>query len=348
MPMKTHAVFILGILCLTVMSVFAQPPVPPYTGGLVYGLPWLTDLPPVRSNQPTEISSAYAYLDLAMRLSPAGSTNRFLTNLGWGDTAKFIADYLYRVDNDNPVFFQQWESQRAHPNPYLSNPARSRVLFTDRVAATSGDTDRTWMLLSSDIISHIHVTDTVMHSGLGGRFPDFVVVNAQIIDQIKGKFKPSCPLLYSNKKGNKPQSIPYDSTFADSVGLAEGTIGGKCIQFNYALGWSRRAIKQGVDYYDNDDSGPDNLLYDPTNGAWIKPGQDYVVFLRFIGLSGDSARQYVTVWPVTGFGTCAGMYPVTSTVYDPNDDFGIGASAGLAPVAWKNALRARISRLVNP
>ncbi len=346
---------ILSFFCLKTPIVLAQPTPPPYTGGLGYALPLLRTVPPVTLGMPSDIASAYAYFDLAMRLSPTGSTYKFLDSLHYGDTLKFLADYYYRVGNYNPVLFASWQGasyKALKPYPYKTGPGGAASELLNHIAQVFPDTDRTWMLVRTPIIAHIHVYDTVMYNDPDRVYPDWGVVRASIIDEIKGQFIPGCPIdIYKSGKGNaKPTSIDIPMSFADSVGLGTGTIASKCIQFNYSLEWSRRPRRQGRDYADDNFDYP---LFDSTNGSWIKPGRDYIVFLSFLGLDADSVKQYFTIWPVLGFGWSAGMYQITSisgspVVSDPNDDFGIGASSGLSPTEWKTRLRAKIYKITNP
>ena len=336
---RNLAIVVLALLVIAPV-VRCQHHSPPYTGALLYSQPWIETVPPVYPGQASEVTTAYFLFDMGLRLSNFNAPIEFFNRMTYGDTSKYIANLVYRVCDDNPVLYSQWLAEEVKPEPYHTDPGRALYSFQERLAKICPDTARTWMLVSSDMILHVHVVDTVIVPKVLYRYrPNGNVrVTAQIIDAIKGKYVPACPpALEVGKGGFKTLSvISPDPTYP--VQSSPGT----CIQFEYALGWGRGP--------GNDDMGGDKMLFDSVNGSWIKPGNDYIVFLKFYGVGSDSANHFVSVWPVTSFGTNAGMYPINSSgsVSDPDDDFGMGASAGLSAEAWKARLRARIQRLINP
>jgi len=305
----------------------------PHYGALEYSLPLLTIVPPSYSGEPANISAAYLLLDLAMRRYSWDTTDKFLGQMAWGDTAKYVTGMIYNVMHDNPIAFAQWEGWH---QGYINSPGHAMVSLLNRLWNACPDTGRTEELVRSAIIADVMVVDTFgVFDPTAALARNDVLVTCQILDSIKGKYVTSCPSIYkSHKKGATPQSADTPQpTFAVPA------VPGSCLQFEYSLEWSRTPSPGG-------DVGRGlNPLYDSVNGTWIKPGTEYIVFLQFQGIGGDSANFYFTTWPLLQ-GTCAGMYPVKSgIVYDPNDDFGIGASSGLTVSVWKSRLRARISTL---
>jgi hypothetical protein len=164
------------------------------------------------------------------------------------------------------------------------------------------------------------------------------VVTCSILDGVKGKYVPGCGFIYkTHKKGATPQST-YPPVFADTVPATLGT----CFQFEYCPNWGL-----GIQ---SDAYSPVHPELTDSMGDWIKKDSEYVVFLNFVGLMADSANGYYSLMPDWGwFGSNDGLYPVRSgLVYDPHDDFGIGASGGLSVAVWKSRVRARISSIVTP
>ncbi len=311
----------------------AQPPT--YGGPLLYRMSLDASAPPIYPGQPSQVTTAYLWLDAALRHDNWGQISSFIDSLTWGDTAKTIAAVLYRMQDDNPVSYYLWSGRGMTPNPYHWDPGQGEYLFAKHVLLTATDTGRTAALLFPEIISDIIVQDTVCtqdpyaHAAL-----DEVLVNATILDEIKGLHKPACPQnTRTIGKGAKTQSNGFSPTYADTASV------GACIQFQYSPEWSTGP---------NDDTHSTQLR-DAVGGWWIKPGQEYIVFLSFLGIGYDHSNhnQYYFTTVPHGFPSCGGMYPVLNgIVFDPNDDFGFGAT-GLTVAEWKSRLRGRIAALIN-
>ncbi|MEO6939206.1 MAG: hypothetical protein ABI444_03575 [Candidatus Kapaibacterium sp.] len=114
------------------------------------------------------------------------------------------------------------------------------------------------------------------------------------------------------------------------------------MQFEYAPNWSG-----GIE-----DDAPTLLRLRDSGGNWIRRDSEYIVFLNFRSISSESSNGYYALFPNWGvFGSSGGMYHIRNgLVFDPNDDFNIGAGigAGLSVADWKARLRARIDLIVNP
>ena len=312
----------------------------PYNGALEYSLPYLASLPPSYPGEPVNITADYLLLDLAMTNSSWSATDSIIAQMGWGDTAKYVTGLLYQVMHDNPVAFDQWAAVYCWSCAgFKNNPGHALYSFEKKLSQACPDTDRTAMLVIPAVIADVMVVDTVgTFDSTASIAKNMVRVDCQLLDTIKGKYVLTCPDIYkAGKKGASPQSIASPvPTFG--VPATPGT----CLQFEYSPEWRRTPSASG------DVGMGSNPLYDSINGTWIKPDSEYIVFLWFMGLGAGNPTSFCfTVWPVLQ-GTCAGMYSVRSGhVYDPNDDFGMGAnvSGGLTVSQWKSRLRARISVL---
>lgn len=310
----------------------------PYGGALLYTVPRLSVDMPLYSGQPSEVSSAYYWLDSCMREYDYARMEHFFGRLGNSDTSDLIANIIYRVTDDNPLSFFQWLWMSDPPQRYRCAPGAFLLNFESRLPQIYSDTLRTLMLIKSDIIAHVRVVDTMMKiDPFASIAKRMVRVICEIQDPIKGKYVPGCPIDGSRSIGeNKslPEVLVPVLVFADSAEQ------GACLEFEYSLDWGRS-------FGEGDVFIPDSLI-DINGQAWIQRDSEYIVFLNLVGISSDNGSPCFSVQSLGPFGSCASMYPIRNgIVYDPNDDFGFG-SASLTSPEWKSRLRARISSLTNP
>lgn len=309
---------------------------PAYGGALLYSMPWDKTVPPVDSTQSTQIRTAYMWADEAMRLYSGYKIDSFIKAMTWSDTAKTFASNLYQIQDDNPLAYYMWSGDAIKPNPYKASPGNAEFTFIQNSRFIAGDSMRTTALLYPEIISDVIVSDTLCKTEIDSRSSmHMILVSSTILDEIKGKKVPLCVGwdMRAGKKGKAVLSLSDTASAWATYSVPADT--GQCLQFEYSPEWPRIA---------SDDEVPS--LSDST-GWWIKPGREYIVFLYFEGLQGDTSNGYFTVKPASE-GTSGGMYPVVNgIVQDPNDDFGFGAT-NLTVAAWKARLRARIHSLINP
>jgi hypothetical protein len=312
-----------------------------YYGALLYSIPRVTSVPPIYSGQPAQVTTAYLWLDEAMRLSSEATIESYINSFKtWNDTPKTIVSNIYQMIDDNPVSFYIWSGKAIHPNPYKGDPGQARQAVENWVMHI-GDKGQTSSLLGPDIIADVMVNDTFCTTDPTAYIAkDGVFVNSTILDEIKGKKVPLCvgEDMRSKRKGNGITTLSTATTAWPTYAVPADS--GACLQFEYSPEWSPIS---------GDDEGKRHLI-DSLGGWWVKPGHEYIVFLSFMGIDADSVNGYFTVVPGSAVqGTMGGMYPVIDgIVQDPNDDFGIGASAGLTVTAWKAALRAKINSIIHP
>lgn len=329
-----------ALLCLVFIAQTTHSQTKPYYGPLLFSMHRDTAVPPIYAGQPAQVTMGYLWLDQLMRQYPEYRIDSFFNTLTWSDTMKTLASVYYQAQADNPISFFLWSGNAMRPNPYKGNPSQAQVSFPKRLGQIVGDTGRTAALLDADVIADVIVGDTICvkdptaHIALDG-----VLVNSTILDEIKGKKIPQCvgEDMRTHKRTNKISVLSSGTVpWATHPAPADS---GSCLQFDYSPEWMQ-ATFFGQDY------GP--RLVDSTGGWWIKPGKEYIVFLNFIGIGADTALNYFTLSPSPSFSS-GSMYPVINgIVQDPNDDFGLGASAGLSVDVWKSRLRARINKIINP
>ncbi|MCB2206255.1 hypothetical protein KQI65_16040 [bacterium] len=96
-------------------------------------------------------------------------------------------------------------------------------------------------------------------------------------------------------------------------------------------------------------SGNDSTFGSIDGVRWIKPGNEYIVFLQFRSPHGYGANyfnnRYLTPGSIVGVTTTGGMYPIVNGYVDnPHNDFGLGEHAPVEEFVKK--LRGAIDRLV--
>jgi hypothetical protein len=290
---------------------------------LLYTMPIDTSVPPLYPGQPAQVTTAYLWLDDLMRLEPESAIEHYISSLIWNDTAQTIASNLYQIQDDKPLSYYSWDASGIHPNPYAGVPGQAELAFINQVSQTE-PTGVAYVLLSSEIIADVTVSDTVCYTNPTALLAkDAILTNCVINDEIKGKWVPACPTYYKTGKKN-PVTLgvasPISALPADTASV------GTCLQFEYSPEWKQVPSNQ----------------FSPLLGGWVTPGKEYIVFLSFMGTGGG-----FTTWPFL-FGTCGGMYPVVGEIVQyPHDDLSLGGT-NLTLSAFKAALRAKISALVTP
>jgi hypothetical protein len=319
-------------------------------GALEYSLPFLTAVPPLDSTQPTDVATAYLWLDELMRTSTGPQINNYIWSLNNGDTLRFLAEMLYSVIDNNPLSFNNWDASTIWEigRPplawnYKGHPDQERTQLQNQISVKIPDTARTGFLLACDIISDVTVSDTEVY-GSSTSIP-MVFVNATINDEIKGQKIPLCVGegmgALRKGKGAIPLSVRTLVPWATYAVVADT---GSCLQFEYSPQWQRGIF--------TDEGDPLVPVLSDSTGWWVRPGGEYIVFLYLHGVNMDSAKNYFTLDPFWGvFGSQGAIYRVSGGhVIDPNDDFGLGASVsgGLTVAEWKTRLRARIYNILHP
>jgi hypothetical protein len=327
------SVALVAMLSFFSISVTAQPK--PYYGPLLFSMPRDTSVPPVYFGQPPTVTTGYLWLDEAMRLYPESTIESFFNALTWSDTMKTFASVIYQAQDDNPLSLFLWSGTAIHPNPYKGVPGQAEVAFEQKVAQIAGDTGRTLSLLTADIIADVMVGDTfcVLEPPAYLGF-NMAFVNSTILDEIKGKQIPQCVGEDMRAKRRIKGATVQDTGTIPWATYPVPADTGTCLQFEYSPQWS---------LIPGDDEGRSPM------GWGVKPGNEYIVFLNFMGVGADNTNCYFTLRPGPAAIGNAGVYPVVDgIVQDPGDDYGLGASAGLTVDVWKTRLRARINAIVTP
>jgi hypothetical protein len=322
-------IFPVLLLCLAFAASTSRAQTPTYYRAPLYSMPIDTSVPPLYLGQPSAVTTAYLWLDDLMRLEPEYAIGSYIKSLSsWNDTAQTIASNLYQIQDDNPLTYYNWDGAGLHTSTYKGVTGQAEYAFIKQVSQIE-TTGIAYVLLSSEIISDITVSDTVCYTDpTAVTAKDAILANCVINDEIKGKWVPACsgsPI--ADKTGISTFGL---ATTAHSAYPPDSASVGTCLQFQYSPEWKLNP---------NNQSGA-------SLGHWIKPGQEYVVFLCFMGVGYNSANSYFTTEPSSAFGSSCGMYPVVSGIVQyPHDDLGLGGT-NLTLSAFKTALRAKIKKLI--
>lgn len=304
----------------------------PYTGLLEYQFPHLTSYPPVILGMPTDVSLAYFYCDFEARTKSLKWDDSITKNATYSDSLRQAAKYIYELVDYDPVLYYQWCTTSPSAHYYrAAGPGIYPIKLCQRMLQVYPDTGRAATICTADYIADVIVDHTVEGIDTTAILAQHgVKVSCVVLDTIKGKHLPDCisDYIYSNK--NKINRGNHTTT-----------VGG-CLQFEYALEWTR--VNPVFKLAGQVDS---NLGNYSTGVRWVQPDSEYIVFLQFVMTGTDSNYTYTACYPYPGCTKVFGMYPVKSgKVYDPYNDFGFGV--GLTVAQFKAALRQKIYSITHP
>lgn len=295
-----------------------EPPCYPDYYGLTNESNTLTTSPPYSIYMPYEVLVGYIAFDSLTHYSYRDDQLEFLKRQTWNDTIKYIMRFFYETIDYDPVLFFQTEK---HPDRYSCHPGEIGYMISKIVEDISPYGTMDALLLESDIIAHIRATDTLRRE-----MPDDIdyasiiaIATADIIELLKGNNIPPC----KDVSLSSPNLIEKQK-------VAETLDQDTCVQFEYRLGWNRAG-------------GSDLRMVDTAGAQWIKPNQEYLVFLNFVLICSGNGKYYYTTLPALKTMTFS-MYPIyDDRVYDPDNDFGLGNGVDIDVL--KSALKARITEI---
>ncbi len=308
-----------------------------YTGPLEFSYPKMSYFPPLSMGMPFDVLIGYVYLDSIFRTVPISVMDSAIGDyrvpnsgaIGYSDTLRKLAKYLYEIDDYDPIRFSQYTHLNAPGTRYPSGgPLYVSKNIFGAITSKFPDTMRTALLCMSDYIAHVKVTGLLNMLDPDSLIParSAVKVTCNVLDLIKGQVIPGCipDTLYSSRKAKSATLFGSPS----------------CLQFEYRLDWPR--INHG-DLTTNEDS-----TYVINGHPWIQADSEYIVYLSIQSLGYDSISSYCTIKPrITTESKMGSMYPVVGgIVLDPYDEMGFGM--GLTADDYKSKLRARIYSLLHP
>ncbi len=310
-----------AILCMTGGVGQAQYRGPQdFHGAVKILIPLPSDYPPVTTDMPWEVLKGYIGLDSMMNVNISqNQIDSIAQAMGDSDSLRWALKYIYEMRDYNPVAF--FQELNLFPKTGEFRHRAPRGIVDDalvRAGQAIPDSGRLLMALADvDAIVQITVIDTfcVIDSTKPDGFNTCEGVRSTVDQVIKGHNLPDACGLHGTKQNiHQPTSDP------------------SCIAFQYWRYWTNSINIGG--------------MYTANRGAWLSPGNQYIVFLRFIGLGEDSAWAYATLSPGCAVSTLMGTYPIQSgVVYDPNNDFGFGT--GLSVDDFKSHLLQKIQSITS-
>jgi len=272
---------------------------------------------------PYDVLIAYVALDTLSRNGNLNDIREFLKRQSYNDTIKYIYKYYYKVVDYDPIKFflsmKYYGVLVTTPQTLIENE------IIETVKRVSPNVSLDYALLKSSIIAKIHVIDTNSIIDTNAKYQGkyIQIVNSLILDTIKGKVTPTCKTV---------EQIKIDSDYKNKY-TKTLSVQADCLQFNYCLDWTR-----GGTY------GP--TLRDNLGNPWIKPNQDYIVFLSLVLECDDSTGVYYCLRPTWPESYTFRMYPINNgIVYDPKNEFGFGLS--ISSEEFIEKLKIRIEQIKN-
>ena len=334
--MKKISIIVLFILSFSI-AIAQQPPCMTDYHGYTYYQENLTHVSPLSLSMPYNVILGYIGLDTVSHYVTKSQFSDFINNQNFNDTLKSIMKYFYIMNDYNPLLYI---NTIHYSDNYLINPKNIRTIVLNRVREVSDLPYLDELLLNSDFIYHIRVTDTLRRIDPSYNNSEDLqaIVTGEILDVIKGKVIPGC----------KDISIHYDNSLNknnDQKLQSVTATTGQCIQFEYMLDWHRE--KSSWDDISStllNDSGKilTPIMQDTNGVPWVIKGKEYIVFLHQLIICSDSQYSYFTIIPYVLPSSTCNIYPIENgNVNDPGNELGIGTNPSV--IEFKNHIRNRIN-----
>lgn len=182
----------------------------------------LTTFPKLHTDMDFTVLIGYIALDTVIKNVDYFDFYQFMKRQTYNDTIKTIMKYYYNMVDYNPLLFKASMSYSDDVSIYPNEIERALIEKIAKVSLTPY-LDRA--ILENKYILHIYVDDTVYYYNPAGRgaSSEYYMINATIIDNIKGKVLPNI-FSYVPVDINQPNKIltyPANS----------------CVEFKYSPAW---------------------------------------------------------------------------------------------------------------
>jgi hypothetical protein len=295
------------IFILINLNIQAQVIIPCNAGynGIYNYYPNSTNFCKLTTDMSLDVMIGYIAFDsLCTKILPGQYGTILNSKNAYNDTILYVMKYLYKLMDYNPMLFDDnlWGYNKKYYftiSPHLAYDAIFSVLrkVSDNRKLDIG-------LICSSYIFHVRVTNVVDGPIDSSTQRYWTFVQCKVLDTIKGKVYPNCTENNNSKM------------FSQS-----GNNEASCFQFQYSPFWSRGVLG---DVILNGTS--ENPLVDSLGKHWVKPNEEYIVFLLDCFLCNDSSGYYTCTYPAGLQTMTYTMFPIKAdgTVYDPGNDFGFG------------------------
>lgn len=294
----------------------------------------------LNTGMPFEIMLPYIVFDSVCSQADYNNWEQFLSNqTSMNDTIRSIMKYFYKLVDYDPLLFDK--NLRYIFLDFAIHPISVYLDFRKKITEVSSSPMLDRALLYSYYILKVQVDDIqskVRPNSITGNTLTFATCT--ITDTIKGKIGPFCSSSISSQNkvnsANVISTVPLDSTAEINIG--------SFIEFVYSPDWT---IGKNSDFEIRDTSGINQSgILDSLGNSWLKPGEEYLIFLESFEVCRDSSTFFTILKPLALESKTFTMYPIKSngTVYNPGNDFGLG---NISYSAFVNAIRDRISFIKN-
>ncbi len=298
--------------------------------------------PPLNSGMPLDVFAGYVYMDSLFRTATTWqSIQRIRSWNSLNDTLLNIGQYLYEVDDYNPMTLAQYFSDIAYseypwinwsgvgPHGYQSQPNIVKANFARAYENFSPDSlkNALFALLSADCIYRVQVVslDSIPGEQING-VGHIYNVHVNVEDIIKGEQYPP------DTSGGELSSIK-----SHHAGISTSNT----LSFIYSDQYS---YVQDQDY---ETFTPDSAFLGGGSGSYpifrMQPGQDAIVFLNYDDPVLDSTHLYPDLEVDQAASYCA-LPIISGNVRDINHIW--SSSDSLAYTAWKNRCEAYIQMIL--
>ncbi len=329
---------VIAFMCFATSQTHAQhypygvesPPCLPHNYSLIYKYPRLATHPPLSTDMPLNVLIGYIGFDSIARQSNVGALCQAVVNMPYNDTVRQALKFLYEMQNYNPVLFARY-SNDSYSGQNISVADALSECIAQNLIDKSPMPYSDYAISFSSFIGHIRVADTfiICDSASSMPFPFNMahIVNAEVIDVIKGNVMPECNDYYPSSENTK---------FIHNTNGTQSVASGACIQFSYRDHWNYPEA-----------NGINSAFIDSNGGRIISANRDYIVFLIMRSICKDDSHIYFDISPC-GFSRSFGVYPIDNTghIVDKDNEFGFGI--GLTVEQFKAALHQRIYKLTHP
>lgn len=273
---------------------------------------------------PSDVAAAYDWFDSVARHY---TLPQVVTGLGYrtsltDDTLKRALHYAYVIKDYDPLLFLKYQdADSVRYSGLMTQPMDIWTAMLVHLRSITPD-DSTGMrlrsLIQASYVLRVKVNNVTTHTDSTTEWAQSgIIVQAVVLDTIKGKVFPLCTLPLKTRGGVRKQT------------------GDPCISFEYRAEWSRE------DPYIGHAMSQDSVL----GSNWMKADSEYVVFVNMIPVGRDSSHVIATLSPLIR-GTSGGMYPIEGgNVKDVNNDFGWGASVPVA--TFISLIRGKINEITS-
>lgn len=313
-----------------------------YDGAIRYQFDLLQTMPGIPMTAPPDVLAGYLYLQYLATNETRHIVDSVTALMTYSDTLKTLTKYLYELDDYDPVLFNRFLFARTH-GAFKVEPAYIDVMaMQGAIQNLYSDTLRTAMLTYSDIIARVRINSTRKKIDTLAAVAHYdIVVNATILETLKGQKVPSCIGIGTSVKSGKNQTQQSGDSTSVMTGYSVSTPAdsGACIEWEYSPEWP-----QFIQLHTDQGIG---MLVNSDGSDWIKSDSEYIVFLSFMDLGHDSSSDYKTLYSCASeYGHSKGMYAVSAgIVQDAYNDFGCGVF--LPRSVFTACLRQRIYNILH-